>query len=232
MALGVPLGKGAALCFSGGGHPQRILLPWRGAGPCTGQSCCTRFDYLSTVSGGGYIGGWLQQMLSASQAADRTAKARTVEKRLHATEIAELDRLRDFTNYLTPRTGPASPDTWAGVALYGRNFLVNWMVFLPLFLIIALLPILHRTLIWASGASVWLVLPVTLAAFIAMGISVTTAARWVPSQRQDDVARWGEEKEKQRRDAAPVAVTASALVFAGKPAGQFCSTSWELGGGP
>jgi Patatin-like phospholipase len=212
-AVGVPLGKGAALCFSGGGI--------RSASFCLGVAQALaqakllhRFDYLSTVSGGGYIGGWLQQMLAASSGASRSAQAEDVEKRLQATEINELDRLRDFTNYLTPRTGPASPDTWAGVALYGRNFLVNWLVFLPLFLIIALLPILHRTLIWATGASFWLVLPITLTAFVAMGISVTTAARWVPSQRQDEVVNWGTDAEKLAQARARRRVTACALVFA------------------
>ncbi len=212
-ALGVPLGTGSALCFSGGGI--------RSASFCLGVAQALarakllhRFDYLSTVSGGGYIGGWLQQMVAASTPADRSGQVREAEDRLRATEIPELDRLRDFTNYLTPRTGPASPDTWAGVALYGRNFLVNWMVFLPLFLMIALLPILHRTLIWAVSASFWLVLPVTLAAFLAMGISVTTAARWVPSQRQDEVAKWMTDQDKQAQGRARWWVTASALVFA------------------
>jgi hypothetical protein len=212
-ALDLPLGKGAALCFSGGGIRSASFC--LGVAQALAQAgLLRRFDYLSTVSGGGYIGGWLQQMLAASPATTRMARAEDVEKRLYATAISELDRLRDFTNYLTPRTGPASPDTWAGVALYGRNFLVNWLVFLPLFLIVALLPILHRTLIWAVGASFPLVALTTVVAFVAMGVSVTTAASWVPSQRQDAVAVWGTPAGKQAQGRARWRVTASALLFA------------------
>src|SRR4051794_8005447 len=178
-ALGVPRGTGSALCFSGGGI--------RSAAFCLGVAQALaaarvlhKFDYLSTVSGGGYIGGWLQQMVAGSGPAERAAKAAGAEARVGAEGIPELDRLRDFTSYLAPRLGAASHDTWAGVPLYGRNFLVNWMVFLPLFLLIALMPILHRTLVWAAGANPWLVLCVAVIAFACMGLSVTTAAHWVP----------------------------------------------------
>ncbi|HVZ07613.1 patatin-like phospholipase family protein [Rhodopila sp.] len=209
--LGVPHGSGAALCLSGGGiRSSAFCLGFLQA--LAQARVLHRFDYLSTVSGGGYISAWLHQMLSGSPAADGKARALDVEQRLRARQIPELDRLRDFTNYLAPRTGPASADSWAAVALYGRNFLVNWAVFLPLFLVIALLPILHRTLVWAAGARDWLALLIGLAGFAAMGVCVVTAARWVPSQRQDHVRTWVAEKAAQQR--ARWRATACALAFA------------------
>ncbi|MFO1023767.1 MAG: patatin-like phospholipase family protein [Acetobacteraceae bacterium] len=211
-ALGVVQGEAAALCFSGGGI--------RSASFCLGvaqalaeKRLLCRFDYLSTVSGGGYIGGWLQQMLAGTTTRmEREARVAAVEERLAANKMPELDRLRDFTNYLTPRLGVASQDTWAGIALYLRNFLVNWLVFLPAFLLIALAPIFHRTLVWAGGATGWLCLIVAILAFIAMGVSVTKACRWVPSQRQDEVDQW--EKDKDKQATARRQIAAAALLYA------------------
>src|SRR5689334_3872420 len=75
QAMGVSPGTGSALCFSGGGI--------RSASFCLGVAQALanarvlhRFDYLSTVSGGGYVGGWLQQMLAGSRAASRSERAK------------------------------------------------------------------------------------------------------------------------------------------------------------
>src|SRR5205085_10712499 len=48
----------SALCLSGGGSRSAIF----GLGilqGLAGKGLLNRFDYLSTVSGGGYVGGWL-----------------------------------------------------------------------------------------------------------------------------------------------------------------------------
>ena len=49
-------------------------------------------------------------------------------------ESEQVGRLRQYASFLTPEPGLASLDTWAGVVLWVRNTLINWMVFLPLLL--------------------------------------------------------------------------------------------------
>lgn len=79
-----------------------------------------RIDYLSTVSGGGFIGGWLVRWIYECGIDD-------VERRLGNTAIepAPITFLRDYSNYLTPRKGLLGADTWAAVATYLRNVLLN-----------------------------------------------------------------------------------------------------------
>ena len=79
-----------------------------------------RIDYLSTVSGGGFIGGWLIRWIYERGIAD-------VERRLGnpADEPSSVTFLRDYSNYLTPRKGLLGADTWAAIATYLRNVLLN-----------------------------------------------------------------------------------------------------------
>jgi hypothetical protein len=86
------------------------------------------FDYLSTVSGGGYIGAWLSALIH------RLGKGRVepVEAALAPPGSGEVKRehsairhLREYSNYLTPRLGLLSADTLAAVATYLRNLYLN-----------------------------------------------------------------------------------------------------------
>ena len=79
-----------------------------------------QIDYLSTVSGGGFIGSWLARWI-------REQGIEKVEKALPggAEEAPEVNFLRDYSNYLTPRVGLLGADTWAAIAIYLRNLLLN-----------------------------------------------------------------------------------------------------------
>ena len=99
-----------ALCLSGGGIRSAAF----GLGvlqALAGRQLLGRFDYLSTVSGGGFIGGWLQVLdrerggIAAAEAALRDPEAR------------EIVSLRSYTNYLTPEVGAFTADTWTALAL-------------------------------------------------------------------------------------------------------------------
>jgi Patatin-like phospholipase len=100
-------------------------------------------DYLSTVSGGGYIGSWLMgwlyhQKIGIHEVEDRLAPheyntARTAEP-------PEVRFLRSYSNYLTPRKGFLSADFWAFVASYLRNTFLNLTILLLLLLSLLLLP--------------------------------------------------------------------------------------------
>lgn len=135
--------KLSALCFSGGGI--------RSATFCLGvlQSLARarildKFDYLSTVSGGGYVGGWLAAWTHWNPAGLSGVIAelcKTRESKLEP-EPDPVFYLRNFSNYLTPRTGLLSADTWTLVAIYLSNLLLNWTVMLPLLMAILAVPYL------------------------------------------------------------------------------------------
>jgi len=86
-----------------------------------------KFDYLSTVSGGGYLGGWLaawthwnKDGLAGVVSELNSASASKLE-----TEPDAVFYLRNFSNYLTPQTGLFSADSWTLGAIYLRNLLLQ-----------------------------------------------------------------------------------------------------------
>jgi hypothetical protein len=116
----------AGLALSGGGIRSAtfnlgILQALAGAGKLA------RFDYLSTVSGGGYIGSWLTAWIHRRGLA-------TVQAELAHTapgsplEPHEVRWLRAFSNYLTPRKGLLSLDTLWGCCTYVRNLVINQLL--------------------------------------------------------------------------------------------------------
>ncbi|MBV8900753.1 MAG: patatin-like phospholipase family protein [Verrucomicrobia bacterium] len=121
-------GKPIALCLSGGGIrsavfslgclqalDERKLLP--------------HFDYLSTVSGGGYIGAWLSALIKLLNPSDPTREGPIFKTK---EGVQALQFLRENSSYLTPQNGLFSGDTWSLVAIYLRNLLLNWLIILPL----------------------------------------------------------------------------------------------------
>jgi Patatin-like phospholipase len=102
------------------------------------NSLLAQFHYLSTVSGGGYIGSWLSAWC-------RHAHFETVWRNLVGrprgpdVETATIGWLRAYSNYLTPKLGLLSGDFWAAIAICLRNLLLNWLVIIPLLCIVLLL---------------------------------------------------------------------------------------------
>lgn len=118
------------------------------------------FDYLSTVSGGGYIGAWLSTLIFRSRkpgqsVADALA---TVELELSGEarpwctagtpasdcppEHPSLRFLRRYSNYLTPKLGVFSGDSLAAVSTYLRNLLLNQLILVAFFGALLTLPYL------------------------------------------------------------------------------------------
>ncbi len=114
--------KRSALALSGGGIRSATY------------ALVEKFDFLSTISGGGYIGGWLSSWVRRDPFG-----IRGVSEQLSAEpndpldpEPLPLQHLRAYSNYLTPRLGIFSADTWALAATYIRNVLLNWTILVPL----------------------------------------------------------------------------------------------------
>ncbi len=130
-----------------------------------------KFDYLSTVSGGGYIGSWLAA-LTRRLTRELKCSFDGVEKALspqkyepdRRSEPPALHWLRLYSNYLTPHTGVISGDSWAMLGTWVRNVVLNQtilgMIFVSIFVLCQslLLPLVlveddGRAFLW-SGAIV------------------------------------------------------------------------------
>ena len=109
------------------------------------------FDYLSTVSGGGYMGSWLSAWIS------REGSLANVERQLSPSRVSQaqaerfetqsaaplphepcnaepepVHHLRAYSRYLAPQWGLFLPDMWTLIAIYLRNLFVNSLFLLPL----------------------------------------------------------------------------------------------------
>src|SRR4051794_25858021 len=153
----------SALCLSGGGIRSATFAmgvlhamakySYPGEPGAEPARLLAEFDFLSTVSGGGYIGSWLSSWIA------REGSSEPVIRQLASTPSDKLDPepkalryLRDYSNYLNPRLGLFSADTWTLVATALRNMVLNWLVLLPFFAAALLLPELFRRLLVVDQA--------------------------------------------------------------------------------
>lgn len=175
-----------ALCFSGGGIRSATF----GLGivqALANNSLLSKFDYLSTVSGGGYLGSWLsawilrEKIFSTAPTSQKVVNEQeevagtdmiegnspnvdlpdkesriarrlgieSIQKKINGCPIdgsgpnpepPQLQHLREYSNYMSPRTGLLSADTWTLIAIYLRNLFLNLTIFLPLIAAVLMLP--------------------------------------------------------------------------------------------
>lgn len=142
----------AGLAFSGGGIRSATFNLGIVQALCT-LNLIGRFDYLSTVSGGGYIGSWLSALIRARGAPDYTAaaladKLSTNGKPGRAEEDRAVSFLRAYSNYLTPKLGLLSTDALAGVSAYLRNLILVQTTIIALLVFVLMLPRALYALLW------------------------------------------------------------------------------------
>ena len=104
-----------------------------------------RIDYLSTVSGGGFIGGWLSKCLHAHGGDIKQVEA-LLAPGAGAGEAPEVRFLRQHSNYLSPQGGMFSADTWTLLGTYVRNTCLNLAMLVAWMCALLLLP---RFAVWA-----------------------------------------------------------------------------------
>jgi hypothetical protein len=134
--------KPTALCLSGGGIRSGTFALGMLQGLAR-HNLLNKFHYLSTVSGGGYIGSWLSAWIHRDQSGVEgvTAELSNLTAKTKVDPDPEPIRyLRRYSNFITPRVGLLSADTWTFIAIYLRNLLLNWLVFIPLLLAVLMLP--------------------------------------------------------------------------------------------
>ncbi|MGH7511942.1 MAG: hypothetical protein ACREOQ_03355 [Gemmatimonadales bacterium] len=108
-------------------------------------------DYLSTVSGGGFIGGWWSAWLARRQGQATPGAAPAIFPVPEDIELARqgaaadytpdgsrsagvdpIHHVRLFSNYLTPRKGALSADTWRAITVISRNLVITLLTLLPI----------------------------------------------------------------------------------------------------
>ena len=128
----------------------------------------SKFHYLSTVSGGGYLGGWLSAWIKHTNLRYVLKQLKNPPARPLEPEPVPISHLRNYSNYLSPRLGLLSADTWTLVATYLRNIFLNWLVLIPVLVGLLTLPLVLLALVrWTPRgggmeAQLWLGLALTI----------------------------------------------------------------------
>ncbi len=236
--------KLSALCFSGGGIRSATF----GLGivqALAKNDLLDKFDYLSTVSGGGYLGAWLSAWIRREQMArfesglneiqklideenqketdkiddQKILKWNDEKKRLNEEffdfynqsnsfgveevqkklknlsvpnvsadgevcpnpEPEQLQHLREYSNYMSPKIGLLSADSWTLLGIYTRNLFLNWTIFIPLICAILLIPRILLTIVDSerSGRDLSVML---LIGFLAGTFAVVATVSKLPSK--------------------------------------------------
>jgi hypothetical protein len=140
-----------SLAFSGGGIRSATF----GLGVLQGLAqakMLSHIRYLSTVSGGGYIGGWLISWIGRApgrlaEVEDKLGDYENNRDEDGGPEPKQINFLRDYSNYLTPRKGLFGADTWAAIATYLRNVLLNQVILIAFLGALLLVP-------WLVGSTI------------------------------------------------------------------------------
>lgn len=124
-----------ALAFSGGGI-RSATFNLGILQSLAREGLIGEFDYLSTVSGGGYIGSWLaawiQRNGSVTKVSDRLNPDKSPDP--FAEEVRPIRWLRMFSNYFTPMASIMSIDAWTIGVTWLRNTLLNQVIIVLLLL--------------------------------------------------------------------------------------------------
>jgi hypothetical protein len=122
-------GLGIIQCFA----DRRVVSKFD---PDQTEPLLQQFDYLSTVSGGGYVGSWLSGWLYHARRLAGAGQAAAVLAALNQRvgdhhEAEPINNLRRNTHYLAPSFSALSPDVWTDIAAIVRNLMLNWLLFFP-----------------------------------------------------------------------------------------------------
>ncbi|HEX6126398.1 MAG TPA: patatin-like phospholipase family protein [Pyrinomonadaceae bacterium] len=218
-----------ALCFSGGGIRSATF----GLGivqALAKHGLLDKFDYLSTVSGGGYLGSWLSAWVCREHRDrpnldDRSYGIKRVQDNINCRDVpdlanpnpepVQLQHLREYSNYMSPRAGLLSADTWTLAALYIRNLLLNLTIFIPLLVAFFMLPrFVFRTIVFAD-ATARTQLFTLIAAMVLGSFAVAFVISRLPSKSQDDSI--SDERTRMQRFKAFLNTDAGVLAFGVTP---------------
>ncbi len=141
--------QGTAVCLSGGGirSASFSLGILEGLARFSRPAACSEkqkplldtLDYLSTVSGGGYIGSWLMAWAQRSDYHQVIEHLAAPAPTSGDPEPQPIRHLREYTSYLSPRYG-FTLDTLTLLTIVMRNMILNWLILVPLVMALFCLP--------------------------------------------------------------------------------------------
>ncbi|WP_159471145.1 patatin-like phospholipase family protein [Dyadobacter sp. 3J3] len=174
----------SAICFSGGGIRSATF----GLGIVQGLAdldVLEKFKYMSTVSGGGYLGSWLSAWSHHEGFETVIKKLKSESSTPFTVEADPILYLRKYSNYLSPKLGLFSADSWTLYATYLRNLLMIWLVIIPFMAALAGIPWLAANLGGAKFAfygpyAFWLISIFSLAAGILLIMATKFLHEFVP----------------------------------------------------
>lgn len=190
-----------ALAFSGGGI-RSATFNLGILQSLAKRNLIKKFDYLSTVSGGGYIGSWLAAWIK------RDGSVVKVTNRLcpglspnpAGEELRPIKWLRMFSNYFSPNASIMSADAWTVGVTWVRNTLLNQIIiFLSLLAVLFMGNLLfigwsdivnqtiHSTNLQVFLYSLATLVPVSLLAGFGMHAYHSQGIRWLKIRKQDTV---------------------------------------------
>jgi len=170
----------SALCLSGGGIRSATF----GLGVLQGLShhhLLSKIDYLSTVSGGGYIGSWLSAWRTRHSLAEIEESLRAAPTKKLDGEVSQVEGLRSYSNYLSPELGLLSADSWTLVATVLRNMFLNWMLLVPMLAAALLIPELALSITVALPKNIWALLALLLTGSVSAVVAVSSVGKCLPS---------------------------------------------------
>src|SRR6202171_2612693 len=130
----------SALCISGGGI-RSATFALGAIQAFAEKGILADFDYLSTVSGGGYIGGWLSAWKQREQGLNKIIpKLKPTAPAPARGTVDPVQHLRAYNSYLTPKLRLLSTDPSTLAAPIGRNMLLNWPVLVPILMFGLMIP--------------------------------------------------------------------------------------------
>ncbi|HTK19813.1 MAG TPA: patatin-like phospholipase family protein [Mucilaginibacter sp.] len=122
-----------ALAFSGGGI-RSATFNLGVLQKLAEKNMLSRIDYLSTVSGGGYIGTWFASWIKRCGSVAKVTQR--LDTRLsgdpQGEEVRPVRWLRMFSNYLSPNASLMSADSWTMGITWLRNTVINQVILLLL----------------------------------------------------------------------------------------------------
>ena len=207
------------ICFSGGGIRSATF----NLGVLQGLAklgILNHFDYLSSVSGGGYIHEWFAAWIKREEqeqeqlAADATPPTTysppmgfgEVQKRLvplpsdqdSPAHPEPIRWLRRYSNYLTPQKCLFTADTWVAIAIWFRNTFLNQLILLSFLFFLLLIPNLVAKPITKLSAD-WSILAAALYLFAVAWTAITLRHEYVRISPLDNYTGADEKPEEPER---------------------------------
>jgi len=170
------IGDLSALCLSGGGIRSAAFALGIVQGLAK-RGLLKQFDYLSTVSGGGYLGSFLTAWV---QRRGYDAVCDDLLGKFKATAGSPLKYLRRYTSYLTPSRGLFTADSLTIAALYLRNLFLNWLIVIPLVLTLIIAVKSYAVVVWTLPASITTATALLMLAVSAGGMATLESLRQRP----------------------------------------------------